>query len=216
MSKMSFALFVSIPFIGIVAHAAHAAHAADVEPSVLRVKVSEAGEPGIAGWGSAVAVDLSEFGLKGNQYLLSAAHVIRGSARIDIEVAGKWYEAHALYADEDYDVCILKIETRVHALTLSKAVPQGVIGMGFKWGHAPAAINEGICTAQSTNHNKAQWRAALSIAPGCSGGPVLTADGQIAGIVIAGAADAQGKMRDDITIFVPCTILRQWLEGCRK
>ncbi len=83
-------------------------------------------------------------------------------------------------------------------------------------------MSSGPCTAKSTNHNKAQWRAALSIAPGCSGGAILSESGHVAGIVIAGAADEKGNMRDDITIFVPCTIVRQWLkevlkaEGCRK
>jgi S1-C subfamily serine protease len=200
------ALFVSIRLL-----------AGEYDDSVFRVKTTEQNAPaGVQGWGSAVAAELAPFGLDGGTYLLSAAHVIKDTSRVEIEVVGHWTVATVVCCDEDYDVCILKIEGRIKSLPLNKSVPDKVLGVGFKLGKSPAAVSKGRCIARSTNGNKAQWQAALSIAPGCSGGAVLTPDGQIAGIVIAGLANEKGGMRDDVTIFVPCTVLRSWLEGCRK
>ena len=191
--------------------------AGDYDDSVLRVKTTEVFAPaGVQGWGSAVAVDLSEFGMAGDTYLLSAAHVVSGSSRVEVEVAGKWLVASVVCCDEDYDVCVLKIDSKLKALPLEKSVPDAVLSVGFKWGRSPAAISKGSCVAHSTNHNKAQWRAALAIGPGCSGGAILSSEGRVAGIVIAGLAGDKGEMRDDVTVFVPCTVLTAWLKECRK
>ena len=190
--------------------------AGDYDGSVLRVKsAAPYAEPGVEGWGSAVAVDLSEFGLKG-KYLLSASHVVHGMARVEAEIDAHWTVATVVYEDEDYDICIMKIEGAIKPLPLGRAVPEALVGVGFKWGLSPPAVSNGVCTGTSTNHNKAQWRAALAVGPGCSGGAVLTRDGKIAGIVIAGLAGKDGGMREDVTIFVPCTILRQWIEAQTK
>ncbi len=106
--------------------------AAQFDESVLRVKISEPDEPQLAGWGSAVAIDLSEFGLNGDHYLLSAAHVVRGSARIQVELNEKWSDAEVLFEDEDYDICILKTAAHVKPLALDSDISKSLTSIGFK------------------------------------------------------------------------------------
>jgi S1-C subfamily serine protease len=205
-----------VPFAALMLTQSLAADTAAGVGSVLRVKAAPPhAHSGEEDWGSAVAVDLSEFGLKG-AYLLSAAHVVHGMARVEAEIGSHWKAATVLYEDEDHDVCVLKVDGELPALPLSRTVPDALTGVGFKFGKAPALVSNGICIDTATNHNKAQWRAALAIGPGCSGGAVLTRDGAVAGIVIAGLSDGLGGMRDDVTVFIPCTILRQWLKERTK
>ena len=198
--------------IALVIFNSSAVFGGDYDHSVLRVRsVERNSAPGVAGFGSAVAVDLAEFGLTKGKYLLSAAHVIHDAASIDIELGARWLAATVVYEDEDYDVCILKFDGEIEALEIAREVPERVIGVGFKFGKTPASVNPGVCIARSTNHNKAMWRAALNIGPGCSGGGVMSRERRIAGIVIAGLATETGDMREDVTIFVPCTVLRLWI-----
>ncbi len=94
------------------------------------IKVSHSGDPEIHGWGSGIHVDLNDYGMKENRYVLTASHVIGEDdadsvAAVVVVVAGKDIKCTIVKNDGDFDVCLLKAESDLPTpgIKIAKALP---------------------------------------------------------------------------------------------
>lgn len=168
-----------------------------IRPSVVLVRAfpgdasSEDQEEGGVGSG-VVIVD--------NGTILTNLHVVAGAKRIRVTFSdGMESEAKVIGAQPDNDLAVLRAESipdDLVAATLRSSrdleVGDHVVAVGFPFGIGPsvsAGVVSGLGRANRSNDGKRrltnliQFDAAAN--PGNSGGPLITADGEVVGIVTA-------------------------------
>lgn len=189
-----------------------------VGPAVLRIEARRGRGPGgaVPGGGSGVAI--SPDGL-----VLTNAHVVEGATELRIHQAdGIETGAAILGRDEDTDLALLRTHAGAlpHArLGSSRALRQGQLvvalgnPLGFEW-----TVTAGVVSALGRSLRAANGRliedviqtdAALN--PGNSGGPLVSAAGEVVGIATAVIRGAQGlcfAVASDTAAFVVSRLLR--------
>jgi len=132
--------------------------------------------------------------------ILTSLHVVEGAARIRVTFAdGSESEAHIVNRQPENDLAVLQAHTipdDLHAATLRSTAGLGpgeaVMAVGFPFGIGPSA-SVGVVSGlkrefrapdgQRSLTNLIQFDAAAN--PGNSGGPLVTMDGHVVGIVAA-------------------------------
>ena len=183
-----------------------------VLPSVVRV-VGEPATPasGASGKGKHTASDPDHDTLDGRSVgtgvvivnkglILTNLHVVQGAARITVNFAdGSESEAIVVGLQPEHDLAVLQakvIPDDLHAATMRStaglAPGEAVLAVGFPFGIGPSA-SQGVVSGlkrefrsregQRTLTNLIQFDAAAN--PGNSGGPLVTMDGHVVGIVTA-------------------------------
>jgi S1-C subfamily serine protease len=79
----------------------------------------------ITGHGTAFGIDLSNWGLKGKNYLFSAAHnVLDDQDKVYedlwVEINGDWLKCTVIKYDKSLDICILKVKAELNVLQLDE------------------------------------------------------------------------------------------------
>lgn len=191
--------------------------------------------------GSAVGVDLTEYGLTEPRFLLTAAHVVCTHPVTREEAAGfiekivdvveiqirtdkvkKWVHCKILIVDKDRDLCLLEaLEDlpKIFKLADDEDVGAAVVVAGCPIGTTPSA-SLGYLTSKDpeiTGLTKCQlWQASGPFYYGNSGGPVFDAEAEkIVGILIAGLGKEGGDgtfMIPLLAICVPCVEIRAMLD----
>jgi S1-C subfamily serine protease len=177
--------------------------ASRVAPAVVDINTTLASfsTPGIAGRAAGTGIILTSSG-----EILTNNHVIQNASTIRVTVAGHGtYDAKVLGTDPTRDVALLQLEgasglpTATLADSSSLSVGEEVVAMGNALGRGGApSVTAGTITGLDRSilarsdigggehlHNLIQTNA--SISPGDSGGPLVNADGQVVGMITAGA-----------------------------
>jgi S1-C subfamily serine protease len=153
--------------------------------------------------------------------LVTAHHVVDGSRQIvATTVDGTRYRAKLVDVDVARDVAILKIDIRadeVHVLELgsvrSLRVGTPVVAIGNPFGFTrslTSGLVSGLGRAIRTPEgfalpNAIQTDTALN--PGSSGGPLLTLDGRVVGIVSQIATSAQTQQSSGVGFAIPIDVI---------
>jgi len=188
----------------------------------LRLRQTEA-DVIVTGWGSAVAIDLSAYGLASRRYLLSARHLViqkngKGLApgELALEVNSAWTGVRVVAVDDKADLCLLECEKDLPALArLGKGdddVGDQLWVIGCPRGVAPC-VSYGRLTSKTPNVEGRLWEAAAKFWHGNSGGAVFNArTGTIAGVAVAGVKAHRGDDMDGKTaLFAPVDTLNRFL-----
>ncbi len=170
--------------------------AAAVAPSVVRVAgfvINAEGEEKEHGLGSGVVIVDSGI-------ILTNLHVVAGAQRIELTFHdGTRAGAHMTGAQAHNDLAVLqaqKLPDDLHAATLRSTAElqpgDGVVAVGFPFGIGPS-VSSGVVSGLKRSFrspegkqqmgNLIQFDAAAN--PGNSGGPLVTMDGEVVGIVTA-------------------------------
>lgn len=174
--------------------------------------------------GTAVAVDLSRFGLDGANYLLTAAHCVVEKGRpikaILIEIKRRdWVDAEVIAFDEDLDIAILKAESAMPELadlaaedTLEEGSALITIGSPRAM---PLTANHGFLSDKGDsrfNDARAKWYiGGMAITHGNSGGPVFCPNTKkLVGIVTA-IWEEFGESAPNIAYFVAAPDINEFL-----
>ncbi|MFC7135211.1 MULTISPECIES: S1C family serine protease [Salinibaculum] len=169
-----------------------------VSPSVAAVRVRQ--ELGSTASGTAWVYD--------DSHLVTNEHVVSGAAEVSVWFDGTgWQDAEVVATDVYSDLAVLRVEDRPESAGALPLVqwepPTGtqVIALGNPFGLS-GSVSAGIISGQNRTlpagtasndfsiPDAVQTDAAVN--PGNSGGPLVTLDGQVAGVVNSGGGDNIG------------------------
>ncbi len=184
------------------------------------------------GFGSAFAVDLSEFGLTGNNYVITAAHVVlddKGKLQenIEVEVSIAKYKtrvyvpATVVFYNKDIDMAVLAVEVDVTghsriAKSDTMNIGDAIAIVGCPSGTFPTVTFGYLVAKEFEIYGRklpdVLWQGSATIYPGNSGGPVFNPNtGEIIGIAVAGLN--QHGFAGHVDFFVPMYIMRELING---
>jgi serine protease Do len=126
-------------------------------------------------------------------YLLTATHVLKAAATVEVALGGARYAATIVGMDAQRDVAVLHIRAaHLPALPLgnSQAVEVGeeVWAFGFPLAHAlgpSGKVTRGTVSGIDTTAVSPLLQIDATVNPGSSGGPLVNAQGEVIGVVTA-------------------------------
>ncbi|MEP6846938.1 MAG: serine protease [Panacibacter sp.] len=142
----------------------------------------------------------SAFLIDGKGYLVTNAHVLKGSGAVVVNNKGKEFNARIINIDNESDIAILKIQDDEYkpVSSLPYSIKKSNVDLGeelFTLGYPREQIvyNMGYLSAESGfNGDTTSCQISLSANPGNSGGPVLNKNGEIIGILSTRETSAEG------------------------
>ncbi len=140
------------------------------------------------------------FLIDGKGYLITNAHVIKGSGAVVIDNKGNEYKAKIIRIDQDKDIALLKIDDSDYKKynSLPYSISKSNLDLGteiFTLGYPKDEIvyNMGYLSARNGyNGDTSNFQISLNANPGNSGGPVFNNRGEIVGIISTRQAQAEG------------------------
>lgn len=169
-------------------------------PTLHEVIMSQ--EPG---FGTAIAVDAHK--------LITCFHVVDGATRIriqiDDDVAGPhWADATVERTDEDFDIALIVTteDLKFAAVDERNKTQPGEIAThwGAPEGGPIVAIQGAVCVNMKCQEFYRLFDA--KVKPGCSGGPLISDDGKIVGMM------CDMRNNDSAGVFLPARRIRQFLK----
>lgn len=177
----------------------------------------------VTGHGTAVAVDVAEWGYKGPHYLLTATHNVfdsegheRGTLQIELS-SGKWSKVDVVDANKDLDLCLLRSSKEV-PVTAPKIADEDAKPHDHVWllgspKGVPIRQLPGMVMRRFSD-GRIHSLMMVEFDHGCSGGPVFNKDEKIVGLAVQGVFEKNSK--DQIShimgLFVPAGVIRSFLD----
>jgi TPR repeat protein len=140
-------------------------------------------------------------------YVLTAAHVVAGSANIKIITAHGTKTATVARLDEANDLAVLKIDGGAYAiLPVSPSsrvrLGQSVATIGFPnigiQGFSPKLTRGEISSVNGIGDDPRGWQISVPVQPGNSGGPLLDENGNLIGVIVAKLSLRAAKVTGDL------------------
>ena len=198
----------------------------EVLGSTVRIKCERINGDGdkVTDRGTAFGVDLSQYGLVGKRYLLTAVHNVldeqkRPIRNMQAELSNdSWSNCSVLFLDEDLDLCILKTKDELNStlkLDDSDSSPGDEIVMAGSKEGAPVKLFRGTLKkrfAMGRIHSYAKIEFGL----GDSGSPMVSAKTlKVVGIAVAGLPNNDGTIDGKHGLYVPVIAIRSFLEDIK-
>lgn len=208
--------------------------AADVYPSIPKELYNathrlsyrrQEGDETIVGNGTAVSVDLSEFGLVGSRFLITAAHCIQTKGKLhdpqieinDPKYKKVWINAKVLAFDDKNDVAIIMVDQDMEKIfKLAAANPEtgdALLTIGSPQGTGLTATLGFMSESLTENW----YQGSMTIAHGNSGGPVFDPNNKlIVGIIVAALPDLDKSRQSlggaaNVALFAAVSQIRSFL-----
>lgn len=136
------------------------------------------------------------------EVVVTNAHVVAGADRVEVETAGQRLRADVVVYEPDVDIAVLRVAgLAAPPLPLSTdrlAAGDGAVAVGYPLGGpftvAPMRVRATMALRGPNIYGSAPvvrqvYTLRGSIRPGNSGGPLMTPDGQVVGVVFGAAVD---------------------------
>lgn len=167
--------------------------------AILTMTALLPGRPPIEAAVDAVAVVQTRTGsgaavVLGDGEAVTAAHVVGGTDRVTVRVAGREMPATVTRRDAAWDLAVLSFDTAgLHSLSLASELPRvstQVFVIGAPGGDV--SVTSGIVSRVVTEGGMNVIQTDAAVNPGNSGGALVDADGALLGVVVSRRADAEG------------------------
>jgi predicted Zn finger-like uncharacterized protein len=154
------------------------------------------------------------FVVNANGYLVTCAHVVAETSKVEVALGGKSYPAKVLAVDNDHDLALLQIEGRnLPVLPLADsdaaAVGQEVRALGYP---LSSVLGDSLKATRGTvsgiDKTKKTFHIDAAINPGNSGGPVLTEAGAVLGV---NSAKLAGEAVSNVGFATPSSHVKKLL-----
>jgi len=132
------------------------------------------------------------FAVSADGYMLTAHHLVSGKSRVHVGPlpSGKWAQATVEYVDPQLDLALLKASLTTVALPIA-LIDEPPLGLeayviGFprpQSGQLDRRITAGLVSGRLNNRNRNFWIISAAVQRGNSGGPVLSGDGSVMGMI---------------------------------
>ncbi len=178
MHQVSFALGVLLAATGKHADSGFSAEQIfqKCSPAVVSIATTVRGETAERGTGTVVAPE---------GFIVTNAHVVSDADEMFVDLGdGQLSTATLHFYDADTDLAVLSVDRHVEGLKLGKAkvqIGQNVFAIGNPQG-LRRSISEGIVSGIRYDEGKPLIQHTAPISPGSSGGPLLTASGELVGV----------------------------------
>ena len=159
-------------------------------------------------------------------FLITAAHVVNGSAQIRLVTRTALLTARLVKVDAANDLALLKVEGQFAALPIvsSRAVKLGntIATVGFPnvgmQGYSPKFAKGEIASLAGTEDDPRYFQISVPVQPGNSGGALVDERGNVVGVVVAklNAATAlatSGALPENVNYAVKSSFLLSFLES---
>jgi len=133
-------------------------------------------------------------------YLVTNAHVLKGSGVIVVSGKGQEYKTTIMNIDPEKDLAILRIDDQDYQPL--KALPYSIRKLNSEMGERVFTMGyprndivygEGYLSSRSGyDHDSLSYQLQLPVNPGNSGGPVFNNNGEVIGVLSTRQAQAQG------------------------
>lgn len=193
-----------------------------LESSFRLKSVNENNELSYTSFGTAFGADLSKYGLKGKNFLLTAHHGIRGVLDIDTKIyielkKDEWVSADVVASDPSIDLAILKVKQDVPVLKFDDhdiRTEEKVYMAGAPRGE-PIQLFKGIILRRF-EAGTMLTKMKIELDYGDSGAAVISVKtGKVVGLVVAGIK-VDGKVEKELGLFVPLSVLVSFMEEVQK
>jgi WD40 repeat protein len=150
-------------------------------------------------------------------YLLTAAHVVKGTVKVAVALGGTHYEATVVAIDEQHDLAVLSIEAQqLPTLVLGNAhaveVGEEVRTFGFPLTSTlgdSVKVTRGTVSGIESKQAQQIFQIDAVVNPGSSGGPLVNEHGEVIGVVNAKLA---GPGVSNVGLAVPITYAEPLLQ----
>ena len=168
----------------------------------------------ITGHGTAVHLDLTEYGLDRSHYLLTCAHLVDQYERHRILVMTVWRPCQIVWKDSEMDLCVLRCEVELPSpAQLAEANPKPkdrISTIGYSKGERSKLLKGRVCDDPVGAPRMLRQASIKGFDHGCSGAGIFY-DGKVAGVVTGGVPAEGGYMIEDLANFMPVRRIRMFL-----
>ena len=179
----------------------------------LRYERTDAAYGLLHGAGTCFGVDLSEFGIPGDQWVMTAAHnVVTNEVphdKIEIEIEGEWVPCSIVIYDKDTDICVLrsgKPPKKILKMAKYDVAWGAALSMSASIAGAPVRTYEGKLVRHFWQ-GSSRSLATIQFGHGASGAPILDEFGRLAGIALAGIP-LEGDIDPSQGLFFPISSIK--------
>ena len=162
----------------------------------------------------------SGFLLRKTSLVMTAQHVIANATRISVRFpAGQVYNARVLAEDDRNDLAVLELigfESGDRGLTVDPMMQvrpgQSVSALGYPkvrtLGVRPSIVSGDINADVGSEGRPTEFRTSVPVNPGNSGGPILSGDGRVVGVVVSAAADGSEAVHFAVKMSTALSLLQ--------
>jgi S1-C subfamily serine protease len=167
----------------------------------------------------------SGFFITKNGYLLTNYHVVDGAKKLSIRHNGKLLPADLIAQDKSTDLALLKVEGTFDFIEIAESPAQlgaAVFTTGYPNPSAQGTevkYTEGNVSSTSGFQDDARtYQISVPVQPGNSGGPLVTKDGKVVGIIAARlgeiyALETSGSLPQNVNYAIKNTYIKAFLSG---
>ena len=162
-----------------------------------------------------------------NNYVLTNNHVVKGHEKVWVGVANRETLGRVVSRSEQYDLALIKLEgdlpvTPLQLASESLKLGQTIMVLGYPLpsiqGYTAKATSGVVSSEYGLRDDPNQFQISAPVQPGSSGGPVISEDGLVLGVVVSTLSKAkmiknEGVLPENVNLCIHQEIIRSFIRS---